>query len=103
MTVQITTIMKPKRGQIAEAVKFCHDAGKMIEQNGGKFRLFTAMAAGHASGELIGVSEWETMEEYGRLMDKGPPQAVIGRLSSGEEPPVELVSINIGMEVPDRS
>ena len=103
MTVQVTTIMRPKPGHISEAVEFCHKAGEMIEANGGRFRLFSAMAAGPGSGDLIGISEWNTMEEYGRLMDKGPPQAVLERMSRGEESPLELISINIGMEVPKRA
>lgn len=102
MTVQVTTIMRPKTGHLKEALDFCRESARLTAEAGGKTRLYTSIAAGPSSGELIAVSEFDSMEHFGKMIDKGPPKSIIEHIRAGDDAPVELVSMNLGMEVPEK-
>ena len=40
-----------------------------------------------------------SMEAYGKMVDSGPPGEVLSRLDKTGDAPVELVSLNIGLEI----
>lgn len=101
MSVQVTTILRPRNGKLQDAVRFCKESAKVTGAAGGKTRLYSALAAGRGTGELVAVTEFENMEQYGKMIDKGPPKEIIEQIRSGDSSPVELVSMNLGVEIPE--